>query len=55
MRHLAFRADAAQLARVNALIGELEQATLEGSEAAGDGQPLLLTVVLASVPDKRKS
>lgn len=55
VRHLAFRADAAQLARINALIGELEQASLEGSEAAGDGQPLLLTVVLASVPDKRKS
>lgn len=41
VRHLAFRADAAQLARINALIGELEQASLEGSKAAGDGQPLV--------------
>lgn len=54
VRHLSFRADAAQLARINALIGELEQASLQAGDEAEDGQPLLLTVVLASVPDKRK-
>ncbi|QNH19171.1 Helix-turn-helix domain protein [Xanthomonas sp. GW] len=55
VRHLSFRADAAQLARINTLIGELEQASLQGGEAAEDGQPLLLTVVLAPVSDTRKS
>lgn len=54
VRHLSFRADDARLARINALIGELEQATLKSGEEAEDGQPLLLTVVLASVSDKRK-
>lgn len=54
VRHLSFRADDARLARINALIGELEQASLQGGEEAEDGQPMVLTVVLATVLDKRK-
>lgn len=44
VRHLAFRADDERLARINALIEELEAAGLEGST---QGETLLLTVLLA--------
>jgi hypothetical protein len=39
---------------VNALPGGFDQASLQCVEEAEDGQPLLLTVVLASVSDQPK-
>ncbi|WMJ69227.1 helix-turn-helix domain-containing protein [Stenotrophomonas sp. 24(2023)] len=50
VRHLAFRADAARLARLNALIDALEQAGLEAGDA---GDSMLMTVVLTQVPARR--
>lgn len=54
VRHLAFRADDARLARINALIAELEQVSLENSEEGDDGESMLLTVVLAEVVAKHR-
>jgi len=51
VRHLVFRADRAQLARINALIGGLEEA---GSQTSERGEDMLLTVVLAAALTKRK-
>lgn len=50
VRHLLFRADRAQLARINALIDQLEAASSQTSER---GEDMLLTVVLASAPRRR--
>lgn len=55
VRHLAIRADDARLARINALINELEQAGLQASDDTQDGKNLLLTVLLAEVPAKPKA
>jgi predicted ArsR family transcriptional regulator len=49
VRHLAFRADEERLARINALIEELEAAGLDG---AAQGDALLLTVLMAPAPRK---
>lgn len=51
VRHLTFRADDARLARINGLISELEEAALHAGEG---GENMLLTVLLAEVPGKRK-
>jgi DNA-binding transcriptional ArsR family regulator len=51
VRHLVFRADRTQLSRINALIDELEEAGLQTSER---GEDMLLTVVLAAAPTRRK-
>ena len=44
VRHVIFRADRRHLARINALIDSLEEATAHSSD---DGESMLLTVVLA--------
>lgn len=51
VRHLVFRADPAQLARINSLIDALEEA---GARTCERGEDMLLTVVLATAPTKRK-
>lgn len=49
VRHLSFRADDARLARINALIDELEAT---GVEAATQGDAMLLTVLMVPVVQK---
>lgn len=50
VRHLSFRADAARLARLNALIDSLEQTSLQPGD---EGEPMLLTVLLSAAPPRR--
>jgi hypothetical protein len=49
VRFFALRADAAHLARLNALLDEIEDAALRGSQ---EGQQLQLTILLAPLPDR---
>jgi DNA-binding transcriptional ArsR family regulator len=49
VRFFALRADAQHLARLNALLDEIGDAAMQGSQ---EGEPLQLTILMAPLPDR---